>query len=214
MVYIFGVPRFEELLPSNERQARVWKKEREKAYRGSITHFMRALRDSSLNESGFVVKRIFTKPNPKRPTDEWLNEKMKPMRNQFKNNKIVFSIDREDSLSYYMKLWRLPKEIDSVAEKIYSGGEFGRSNTETLENVKGKYEVVFDSREEIEYLNVIRRKYTEKQKSTFHLLNDTLTIYSNGYYEDVRSLFLEGYRSWHEKYSNILPLEYRPDLQK
>jgi hypothetical protein len=139
---------------------------------------------------------------------------MKPMRNQFKNNQIVFSIDREDSLSYYMKLWRLPKEIDSVAEKIYSGGEFGRSNTETLENIKGKYEVVFDSREEIEYLNVIRRKYTEKQKSTFHLLNDTLTIYSNGYYEDVRSLFLEGYRSWHEKYSNILPLEYRPDLQK
>lgn len=214
MVYIFGVPRFEELVPSKDKQAKIWERERKQAYYGSVTHFARALRDSSLKESGFVVKKIFTKANPERPPDEWLNKKIKQLRDKNKSNVLILSEDPKDSLSYYMKLRSLPKQVDSIAKKIYTGAEFVRSNKETLENIKGKYEVVFDSREEIEYLNVVRRKYTEKQKSIFHFLSNSLTIYANGYYEDVRSLFLEGYRSWHEKYSNILPLEYRPDLQK
>ncbi|MCX8490440.1 MAG: hypothetical protein ORN54_05170 [Cyclobacteriaceae bacterium] len=214
LVYIFGVPRYEELVPSKDRQTKVWQREREKAYYGSVTHFMRALRDSSLKESGFVVKKIFTKLNPKRPPDEWLNKKIKQLRDNNKSNLIVISSDSNDSLSYYMKLRGLPKEIDSIAKKVYTGAEFFRSTAETLNDINGKYEVVFDSREEIEYLNIVRRKYTEKQKSVFHFLSNSLTIYANGYYEDVRSLFLEGYRSWHEKYSNILPLEYRPLLGK
>ncbi len=214
LVYIFGVPRFEELVPSKDRQAKIWQRERKKAYYGSVTHFTRALRDSSLKESGFVVKKIFTKVNPERPSDEWLNKKIKQLRDKNKSNVLILSGDSKDSLSYYMKLRSLPKEIDSIAKMIYTGAEFVRSNKETLENIKGKYEVVFDSREEIEYLNVVRRKYTEKQKSIFHFLSNSLTVYANGYYEDVRSFFLEGYRSWHEKYSNILPLEYRPPLSK
>jgi hypothetical protein len=214
MVYIFGVPRYEELVPSKDRQAKAWQRERVQAYFGSVTHFMRSLRDSSLRKSGFTVRKIFTKSNPQRPSDEWLDKNIKRLRASYKNNVIVLSGDSKDSLSYYMKLWRLPKETDSIAENMLTGAEFLRSKSETLEDVKGKYEVTFDDREEIEYLNVVRRKYTQKQKSVFHFLNNTLTIYTNGYYEDVRSLFLEGYRSWHEKYSNILPLEYSPPLSK
>jgi len=214
MVYIFGVPRYEELTPGKDRQAKVWQRERAQAYYGSVTHFMRSLRDSSLRKSGFAVKKIFTKPNPQRPPEEWLNKNIKRLRASYKNNMIVRLGDSKDSLSHYMRLWSLPKEIDSIAENVLTGAEFKRSNSETLEDVKGKYEVTFDDREEIEYLNVVRRKYTQRQTSVFHFLNNAVTIYANGYYEDVRSLFLEGYRSWHEKYSNILPLEYRPPLSK
>jgi len=113
------VPRFEELVPSKDRQAKIWQRERKKAYYGSVTHFTRALRDSSLKESGFVVKKIFTKANPERPPDEWLNKKIKQLRDKNKSNVLILSGDSKDSLSYYMKLRSLPKEIDSIAKMIY-----------------------------------------------------------------------------------------------
>jgi len=209
-LYIFGVPRYEELTPEGDRQARVWERERVQAYLGSVNHFMRALRDSAIIENGFEVKKVFTIPNINRPSDEFLTRKIRELSKKNKDGMIVFSNNAKDSLSYYTRLRSQPKERDSIAEKKLTGSEFKRSSPDRIENIKGKYQIVHREKEEVEYLPYMGRKYTEKQKSLFNFLNQALTIYANGYYEDVKTLFLEGYLSWHEKMSNLLPLEYHP----
>ncbi len=208
-LYNFGVPRYEVLTAESAKQKRVWERERAEAYFGSVTHFMRALRDTALVENDFVVKKIFTLPNKSRPSEEFLTKKIKTL---MKNDKgvITFSSNSNDSLSYYLRLRNEPKEIDSIGKKRLTGAEFSRSAADKIEDMKGKYEVTYKEREEEGYLMIVRRKYTEKQKSLFNFLNQALTIYANGYYEDVKTLFLEGYLSWHEKMSNLLPLEYHP----
>lgn len=53
-----GNPLFEELAPANEEQQHTWIDKREKAYRGSILHFMRSLYKQRINEEGFQVQYI------------------------------------------------------------------------------------------------------------------------------------------------------------
>jgi hypothetical protein len=55
---VFGVPRFEELLPESESQSRKWKKAREASYHGSLTHFMSSLLHRKLEENDFILTTL------------------------------------------------------------------------------------------------------------------------------------------------------------
>jgi hypothetical protein len=55
---VFGVPRFEELIPESESQLRKWKKARDAAYHGSLTHFMSSLLSRKLEENDFVLTTL------------------------------------------------------------------------------------------------------------------------------------------------------------
>ena len=209
----YGVYRFEELTSEKARRNKTWERERRQAYFGSVTHFMRALRDSALQENSFTVRKFFTVPNLKRPPDEFINRKINALRKERNSNTIIISDNPKDSLKYYLRLKAEPKEIDSLGNTIYSGGEFVRPSPEKIEGIKGKYQVIYNKNEEIEYLLYINRKYAKKQTSVFHFSENSLTIYANGHYENVFSLFTEGYLSWRENMSNNLPLEYVPPLK-
>jgi CarboxypepD_reg-like domain len=209
-LYVFGLPRYEEIESTKSGDQKKWKKEREKAYRGSVMHFMRSLRENSIKANKFTIRKIYTINNRKRPSDSLINKKIQALKKNNKTLVIDYSTNPKDSLSYFLRLKSQPKEVDSIASQFYSGREFWNESTSNFENIKGKYEVVYDEKEEVEYLRTVSRDITMKQKSVFQLLTDSLKIYNNGYYEDVRSLFIEGYLSWHEKLSTLLPLEYSP----
>lgn len=212
--YVFGIPRFEELPLKKTREYKSRERERIRAYNGSVLHFMRSLRDSSLQQNSFTMKKVYTVPNRKRPSDEFLDKKIASLKTKNKNGSMIISINPKDSLPYYLRLKSAPKEIDSIAPFIYSGKEFFSRSKNEVEGIKGKYEIGYDEQEEIEYLTYAGRKYTEKQKSKIHFHHNQLKIYQNGYYEDVRSIFLEGYFSWHEKISTLLPIEYVPNAKR
>lgn len=53
IVKVAGIPRFEALPPRNESQQRHWIKERDRAYLGSLNHFMRSLKAQSLTKNYF-----------------------------------------------------------------------------------------------------------------------------------------------------------------
>lgn len=53
-----GFPKFEEMSSADTAQVHTWKLAREKAYDGSILHFMRSLYDSVLKDDGFEVRFI------------------------------------------------------------------------------------------------------------------------------------------------------------
>lgn len=53
-----GFPKFEEMNSQDSNKIKQWKLAREKAYDGSLLHFMRSLYDSVLKEDGFEVRFI------------------------------------------------------------------------------------------------------------------------------------------------------------
>src|SRR5262249_51930296 len=46
LVTFSGIPRFEEMIPSNSREREKWDKERDRAYFGSARHFLLSLRQN------------------------------------------------------------------------------------------------------------------------------------------------------------------------
>ena len=54
-VYYAGTTRFEELKPADERQANRFRRNRMRAYKGSIRHLMASLVDSTYEQEGFLV---------------------------------------------------------------------------------------------------------------------------------------------------------------
>ncbi len=51
-----GEPLFEPLVPEDSAQAARWRARREHAYRGSLRHFLRALRAGHVREAGFTMR--------------------------------------------------------------------------------------------------------------------------------------------------------------
>lgn len=50
-----GVPRFENLTPKNEKEGQKWIKERDRAYYGSMQHFIRSLKKKELKKNHFSI---------------------------------------------------------------------------------------------------------------------------------------------------------------
>ena len=50
-----GIPRFELLTPKDESQQRHWVKQRDRAYDGSLNHFMRSLQSKRLRANSFMI---------------------------------------------------------------------------------------------------------------------------------------------------------------
>jgi len=51
-----GIPRFEELTPESEKQKKKWLKERDRAYFGSVSHFLISLRRNELSLNHFEIR--------------------------------------------------------------------------------------------------------------------------------------------------------------
>jgi len=51
-----GIPRFEELRPESEKQKQKWIKERDRAYFGSISHFLISLKNNELSPNYFDIR--------------------------------------------------------------------------------------------------------------------------------------------------------------
>lgn len=75
-----GYTRFEETTPTNNKEQKTWKSNREKAYYGSLTHFMHSLVNKELAEDGFVVKKLekVKKPTSNHPVlQRWRGDEFK-----------------------------------------------------------------------------------------------------------------------------------------
>ena len=97
-----------------------------------------------------------------------------------------------------------PEQIDSIVEPPLSGQELFESGSNNKIKCKGKLSVTYkNEREEIGY-----RHKRKKQKSKIDFLEEGLTIYPNGYYENIKNLFIEGYWAWSEKITDMLPYDY------
>jgi hypothetical protein len=102
---------FEEMKGTPE-QKHGWEKNREEVYQNSAVHFFRSALKNRLDEEGFSVHQIAIYNNPQRPPDSLIKAKI----SFFKNSK-------RDSLSYWTKKSKLPKNLQTLMRYPLTGKE-------------------------------------------------------------------------------------------
>ena len=206
----FGIPRFQEMVPKNKGQLKRWEKARVRTYRGSFSHFLRSFRDSTFVEEGFVVQELFRIPNPERPPESLIREKLATFGGGTGGNIIVLgSTTNTDSLSYWRRIRRMPAVIDSLGRTL-TDNSLIKGNTLMY---TGYLKIVYTKEREDEACSKYRRGggIDNKQTSIANFL-DYLTIYDNEYY-DAGKVFFEGYMGWSSRIAEMLPLEYLPETE-
>lgn len=199
-LYCFGIPAFHDLTPKNSKQQKKWTSERERAYYGSLPHFVKALRNDQWQKDGFEVRFVRQVPNPERPSTEFIESKLKLLRNDI--------LSSGDSLEYYSKLKTKPETVEEISREQASTAELIDRETnyarKAVITIKYKKE-----KEEVNYLAVARRSVRKEQDSRVQFISP-VKLYENGYYENVQDLFVENYWAWSEKIADMLPLNYTP----
>lgn len=218
-----GIPRFEELKPKNNLQLKKWEAERRKAYEGSFAHLIRTIYQQELENSKFQLFELHEITNPERPPQQFLDERIRYWRAaNLKNNaakeKVVIRLGDNglvngsglhDSLAYYLRMRSLPEKIDSIGRTIKSASDLLKPGSTNIIQFEGRLKVLYKEREDVLYVLDKRRAPQRFQESTVHFLGSELKIYPNGYYEDVRTIFMEGYLGWSEKIAEMLPTDYK-----
>ncbi|GCC53661.1 hypothetical protein SanaruYs_39060 [Chryseotalea sanaruensis] len=219
-----GIPRFEELRPKNNLQLKKWENERRKAYEGSFAHLVRLIYQQELENSKFQLFELHEIANPERLPQQFLDERIrywrtanlqnnagkeKVVRRVGDNNVAVNGSGLSDSLSYYLRMRSLPEKIDSIGRAIKTAADLLRPGSTNIIQFKGRLKVLYKEREDVLYVLDKRRAPQRFQESTVHFMGSELKIYPNGYYEDVRTVFMGGYLGWSEKIAEMLPTDYK-----
>jgi hypothetical protein len=206
-----GIPRFEELQPKNNAQLKKWEKERVRAYKGSFCQFIHLLKNGTMQDE-FVVTELFKVRDRTRPPSKYLDKQIAYWTEQLMKGKR--SGGKQDSLAYYVELRKKPELKDSLGRVITDVSVLLDPSRNVVLYTGYLYIVYKKEREEFTYALNNHRDAVSEQHSTVEISYPGIAIYENGYYEDVRNVFFDGYMGWAEKISDLLPLEYRPPVEK
>ena len=217
MVY-FGYPLFEELKGSKKRFQRM----RNKAYNGSIMHFIRSLYDNKVQQDGFEVKRLKKVPNiEKIRVKEVFRVVEKTEVNPKTGEKVlVVGYDRDrfskDSVSYYERILGQKDVFDVYSDYLIAADSLVASDNNGVKYLSFPDYIAVTYKNELE-----ERKFLESimegnrksfyQRSALVLTEGTVVVIEvNGNYYDPQNLFSMGYWAWSEKVENLLPFDYEP----
>ncbi len=119
-VHYEGSALFEKMKGSPSRE-RHWQKQRQQDYEGSPMQFLRLLNTDppQFFEDGFWVLRFARYPNPQRPNDSLIQAKI----NFYKKVKSGGAA-RQDSLSWWTKIAKLPKTLDKLMPEQLQKDDF------------------------------------------------------------------------------------------
>lgn len=174
-----GSPSFAELTPKSDKQLKYWNKNREIAYNGSVTHFMKAIYDDRVVKEGFEVYKVINKPPPGVPYD-----REKPLR--FDLHPVLF-----DSLltttDKHFKTLKYKDCLFVVYANERESYEFSNTGYK-LERPTGG-------------------KVPNGQFSMVNLVDTSVSIDGNGNFSNPGGLLFEGYMAW-EQIADLMPLEY------
>jgi hypothetical protein len=211
VVTFYGQPVFEEMTPRSERQRRQWETNRAQAYRGSLVHFFRSLRDSQLTAQGFVARRLRIVPNPRFARADSLLRALRQQRR-------AFSAAEQDSLGRwagvppsFSLLYMRPLHVDSL-RRVSADGR--------------RVFLRFRDRLQVTYLlagpdanyHPAPSRYArgpapplpqDHQVSQLVLMQPEVEIEVNGQLANPLSVFTDEYWGF-EKMGEFLPLNYLP----
>lgn len=194
-----------EELKSNKAQAAKWHKKREEAYYGSSMHFFRSLLYGHLGDQGFLIRRLFRKPNPKRPPQLIIQQKMDKF----------YAEQNRDSLNYWKGMYDLPKYNETLIREPMNEMEVVRRT-----NTDGVFAITFPDYLYVTYTKKLDEfKYSDiyRPLDMVNYLTSIITLYKpyalfdmNGVVISPQSTLYEG--AWsRDKIAELLPVDYAPD---
>jgi len=194
-----------------ERLKRRWENSRERAYAGSIHHFMKSLYNNRLQEEGFEVRRMYKTPNTeKQRVRNILRESIRQQRETGKRDIAFFSVD---SSEYYNMILRQPDEFQTVLPALLTADSLlsaGKTPDEKILFFKDFLFIEYKKEyEEEKYTREILRSPRQYyQRSTVVLPNlEPITVNKYGQYAPLFEFILHGYWAWSEKVASMLPLD-------
>lgn len=211
MLYYEGAVFFENLQAGTGQKKR-WQKAREKAYYGSLAHFLKSSLHQQSAEQGFKTLQLIRKPNTQRPPEELIESKFIQFR------KSLPAAWAMDSISKWSKQKQLPKILSYLIKTP--------RNTYQLisrTNRKGIYALSFT-----DCLYVI---YTKARDASMNLLSfhppdmpdyqTTVVNFAskyaffddNGTVLNPTALIFEGYWGT-SRVSGLLPVDFEPAAGK
>ncbi|WP_189663245.1 carboxypeptidase-like regulatory domain-containing protein [Polaribacter sp. IC063] len=217
-VTYLGYSRYQEL-KGGKRKQKKWKKNRLKAFNGSVIHFYKAVLNNSFTEDGFIVNQFKRVLNPERPTDTVIKKAKELVR--LSSTKINFYTDIKrpksalDSAMVVLKKIQLPKFIDYLYKSKLSKDDIITFKNEAFYlSFKDNLSIVYTKeKEELRYIT--RNAFSKKreplpQTSSLIPLEKNIFLDRNGILINPLATFYEGYWSY-EKFGNSLPLDYITD---
>ncbi|GAB3193862.1 hypothetical protein ABID22_000421 [Pontibacter aydingkolensis] len=204
MVFL-GYPKY-TLMKGGKSKQRRWSRNRNRAYQGSVMHFVRALRQKQLEEQGFNLRRLYRLPNPDRPTDE----EIATARAQLREESSTLNLNK--GYGAILARARLPKLIQQLDSRPVPYTDY---LTFTGDEVKMQFDhfmqVVFTGeKEEMAYVQQLKPFNPPKpgyQTSVLSLKANYALLNKNGSIYEPLGVLFEGYWGF-EKLGDMLPLDY------
>lgn len=195
-----------------------WLKQREKAYRGSVMHFMRSLYKDSLDKEGFTVIRMQRTPNQEkeRVRKIYRDKSFANNVNTVKRSSGIITVGSEadDSMAYYRRVMRQNDFIDTYGrDKLSLDSLVIHSEGSSRVLFWPDYLLImFADKPEKEYLERFWNTVpaANQQSPVFLRTGEPITLTKNGEYAPLLSFMTMGYWSWKEKVGDMLPIDYVP----
>lgn len=211
-VSFYGWPIFEEMTPRSNKQRQRWLANREKAYRGSLTHFLRSVHDNQVSREGYVVRKLRIVPNPRfARTDSLRKALLRARRNQALTAAEMDSIDRWAKVPpNFSMLYMAERPIDSLRR--------AELTPERVYLLFPDYLQVSYLREAPDPLYQPARPFgapsgpvarPEWQISLLTLTQPEVEILPNGQLVEPLAVLTDEYWGF-EKMGELLPLDYQP----
>ncbi|PRY09877.1 carboxypeptidase-like protein [Pontibacter ummariensis] len=206
-----GYPSFKPMAGGKGKQRR-WNKQRRQAYRGSVMHFVRALRQRQLEEQGFNLRRLYRVPNPSRPSDE----EIAAARAKAKASAVSGAVLKlDDTTSSVLSRASLPKLIARLdTNRVPYPAYLQEKEGQLILKFDDFFQVVYTGEmEEEAYVrqeNMFRTREPGYQTSVVSLTTNQVVLDENGSFYEPLGLLFEGYWGW-EKLGDMLPLDYQPE---
>jgi hypothetical protein len=199
MLLYFGYTLFSDLNKKGPKPRQL--KNRQKAYNGSMAHFMRSCYSNRLQEEGFEVKRLVKTPNLEKAR----------VRNIYREQRGTVS---KDSSDYYEGVLRQPDMFEHYGKDLLTADSLLTtidSLSKSLFFTDYLYITYKKAKEDQAYLDFSNeRRQPFYQRSVIFLINkNPVVIDAAGNYHMPQDLINYGYWSWSEKVASMLPIDYR-----
>jgi hypothetical protein len=220
-----GYPFFEEIDKKRKGLQRRWQKSRDKAYYGSMMHFMRAIYNNKLADEGYEVRRMVRRPNLEKQRIRKIYRPVKKMTigsvnitsNSGKGLPVLSTQDtlQKDSSGYYQRVLSQEDNLDTYGRELLTADSLIVEQQEELKALFFNDYLYITYKREVEDEEYLLY-YNERRKPTFQrsyiwLQNQqAIAIDPNGSYFPPQEIFSMSYWGWNEKMSNLLPLDYKP----
>lgn len=220
-VAYLGYTLYEPMEAGSNNKKITWDEHREKAYYGSVLHFMRSVYSGRLQEEGFEVRRMRRVPN---------TEKQR-IRQFYKGQTMIISNGGKDisnitmdnaagtwppdSVKYYNRIMHQPEYFEVYDSVLLNADSL-------IAAIAGEIKTIYfedylfvtykNAMEEDAYVRSLfpPRKRSLQRSYAFLTGSNGIAIDINGNYFDPQEFITTGYWGWREKMANSLPQDYEP----